>query len=287
MSEERWTILKVLDTSRELFEKRGVEGARLDAEVLIAHALKQQRVMLYARHDQPLLPEELDRIRALVKRRANGEPVAYILGNREFYSLELEVSPAVLIPRPDTETLVEVALARLGKDAAAPKILDVGTGSGAVALALAKERPDAEVSATDVSAAALAVATKNAARLGLAVRFTEGDLLASLPGPFQLIAANLPYIPSADLRGLMREVRDHEPALALDGGPDGLRLIARLIAEAPTVLAPAGAIALEAGFDQLDAVAALLGAAGFDDVKIHKDYGGQPRVASGIWRGSV
>lgn len=283
-AQEPWTILRVLNSSRELFEKRGVDSPRLDAEVLMASALSVERVMLYARYDQPLLPAELEQIRGLVKRRANGEPVAYILGEREFYSLPLEVTNHVLIPRPDTETLVEVALERLAahKD---PRILDVGTGSGAIALALKKERADALVTASDVSPEALGVARKNAARLGLELRLVESDLLERIDGPYELVAANLPYIPSGQLPSLMREVRNHEPALALDGGPDGLVLIRRLIADLPRVMAPGGVVALEAGHDQLEAVAALLTAAGFAEVRVKKDYGGQPRVASALWRG--
>ncbi len=283
-AQDPWTILRVLNSSRELFEKRGVDSPRLDAEVLMASALSVERVMLYARYDQPLLPAELEKIRSLVKRRANGEPVAYILGEREFYSLPLHVSNKVLIPRPDTETLVEVALERLAtiKD---PRILDVGTGSGAIALALKKERPDAVVTASDVSSEALAVARQNAARLGLELRCLESDLLASIDGPYELVVANLPYIPSAQLPSLMREVKNHEPALALDGGPDGLALIRRLIADLPRVMAPGGIVALEAGHDQLEAVAALLGEASLVEIRVKKDYGGQPRVASALWRG--
>ncbi len=283
-AQDPWTILRVLNSSRELFEKRGVDSPRLDAEVLMASALSVERVMLYARYDQPLLPAELEKIRSLVKRRANGEPVAYILGEREFYSLPLHVSNKVLIPRPDTETLVEVALERIAtiKD---PRILDVGTGSGAIALALKKERPDAVVTASDVSSEALAVARQNAARLGLELRCLESDLLASIDGPYELVVANLPYIPSAQLPSLMREVKNHEPALALDGGPDGLALIRRLIADLPRVMAPGGIVALEAGHDQLEAVAALLGEASLVEIRVKKDYGGQPRVASALWRG--
>ena len=283
-AQDPWTILRVLNSSRELFEKRGVDSPRLDAEVLMASALSVERGMLYARYDQPLLPAELEKIRSLVKRRANGEPVAYILGEREFYSLPLHVSNKVLIPRPDTETLVEVALERIAtiKD---PRIVDVGTGSGAIALALKKERPDAVVTASDVSREALAVARQNAARLGLELRCLESDLLASIDGPYELVVANLPYIPSAQLPSLMREVKNHEPAVALDGGPDGFALIRRLSADLPRVMAPGGIVALEAGHDQLEAVAALLGEASLVEIRVKKDYGGQPRVASALWRG--
>lgn len=272
-----WTILSVLDATRAYFEQRGIESARLDAELLIAHALGLSRVMLYARFDQPLSEEERAAIRALVSRRGKREPVAYILGAREFWSTSLHVDPRVLVPRPDTEVLVEVALARLGE---AKRVIDVGTGSGAIAIAIAKERPAMEVLACDVSREALALAEENARAAGASVRFAQSDLLASVEGPFDAVLANLPYIPSADLAGLAADVRDFEPRLALDGGPDGLALVRRLVAEARPKLSPGGLIALEAGHDQLDRVAALLTGAGFEEVELRADYGGLPRVAS-------
>jgi release factor glutamine methyltransferase len=283
--EAPWTILRVLDWTREFFQKRGIDSARLDAEVLLSHALGIPRVMLYARFDQPLAGEELAKIRALVARRGRREPIAQIVGGREFWSLDFEVSKDVLTPRPDTELLVEVSLERL-KTARieAPRIVDVGTGSGCVAIALAKELPAATVYAVDRASEALQIARRNAAKNAVQVRFLEGDLVlgqAAELRPLDLIAANLPYIRSGDLAGLMAEVRDFEPAIALDGGADGLDLIRRLVGEAPALLAKGGAIALEAGSDQLGQVAALLEAAGFVDVAVRRDYGGLDRVASG------
>ncbi len=268
MADETWTILKVLDWTRKWFAERQIEPARLEAEVLIASALGLTRVMLYAHFDRPLDDAERDRIRGLVRRRATGEPVAYLVGEREFWSLDFEVGPGVLVPRPDTETLVEEALVELD----------------------AIERKQLTVFALDRSPEALAIAGRNVARHGLEDRVSlhPSDLLAGLPEearPLDLVVANLPYIPTGDLAGLPRDVRDFEPRLALDGGPDGLALVRRLVAEARTALRPGGAIALEAGFDQLDRVSAILGEAGYVDVRVRRDYGGQPRVACGRWPG--
>jgi release factor glutamine methyltransferase len=278
---KNWTIMSVLDWTRRHFESKKIEPARLDAEVLLAHALGMQRVMLYARFDQPLAPEELARIRDLVARRARGEPISYLLGEREFYSLELEVSPAVLIPRPDTETLVE-AVIECVRGIDAPRLVDVGTGSGAIALALAKSLPSAEVVAVDVSPEALQVATRNAARHSLEarVRFVESDLLDRLEvsPAFDVVVANLPYIQTQVIPTLMVDVRDHEPHLALDGGPDGLRLIRRLAESAPEHLTSDGLLALEIGFDQRAAVLDLLLSLGYRDIESRKDPGGHDRV---------
>jgi release factor glutamine methyltransferase len=281
---EAWTILAVLDWTRRHFEQKGIESARLDAELILASALKVPRVMLYARFDQPLQPEELARIRALVTRRARREPMAYLLGEREFWSLAFEVGPGVLIPRPDTETLVEAALAQV--DRAAPlSVVDVGTGSGCIAVALARELPEARIAALDVSTEALKIAARNVTKHGLDARITlvQSDLLAALPAsarPVDLVVANLPYIPSADLEALMPDVRDFEPRLALDGGPDGLALIRRLLPEAEDALTPGGAIALEAGASEVPAMEALLVERGWRDVKTHADAGGRLRVAT-------
>jgi len=197
-----WAVLDVLRWTTAHFEKHGLASARLDAELLAAHAFGMSRIELYAHFDRPLAAAELASYRDLVSRRLAGEPVAYLLGHKEFWSLDLLVDPRVLIPRPDSETLVEEALDRAGPGA---RIADVGTGSGALALALAKARPEAQVFATDISSDALAVARANAERLGLAVTFLQGDLVsaASARGRFDLIVANLPYIPSADIDGLL------------------------------------------------------------------------------------
>jgi release factor glutamine methyltransferase len=232
--------------------------------------------------DRPLLADELAAIRALIKRRQAGESVAYLVGKKEFWGLEFAVDARVLVPRPDTETLIEEARERLA-GVEAPRVADVGTGSGAIALTLAKLFPAAVVFAVDISPAALEVARGNAERLGLAVTFVEGDLGAPLAeqAPFSLLVANLPYIPSGDLAALPAEVRV-EPSLALDGGPDGLALVRRLVAEAPALLGPGGVLALEIGAGQAPATAEILRAAGFTDVQTRRDLGGIERVVSGV-----
>jgi release factor glutamine methyltransferase len=279
-----WTILEVLQWTTARFQERGLPSPRLDAELLAAQAFGLSRVELYTQFDRPLLPPELTALRELVKRRQAGEPVAYLVGKKEFWSLDLAVDARVLIPRPDTETAVEEALDRLKERAAEtpPRLADIGTGSGAIALALAKSRPEAEVFAVDLSPDALAVARANAERLHLLVTFLEGDLLEPLRAlpPFDLIVANLPYIPAGEIAGLAPEVRS-EPRVALDGGPDGLKLVRRLVTAAPEVLVPGGALVLEIGAGQADDTAALCGSAGFTDVRTRADLGGIARVVSG------
>lgn len=279
-----WTVIDVVRWTTARFSERGLGTPRLDAELLVAHVLSLPRVQLYVQFERPLTPEELAALRDLIKRRQAGESIAYLTGRKEFWKFELAVDARVLVPRPDTETLVEEALARLGEPGDAPaRIADVGTGSGALAVTLAKVRAGAAVFASDVSAAALEVARGNAERLGAAVTFIEGDLAAPLAAhaPFSLIVANLPYIPTGDLASLSADVRS-EPALALDGGADGLDLVRRLVAAAPALLAPAGVLALEIGAGQAEPTRALLQAAGFTDVQTRKDLAGIERVVSGV-----
>jgi release factor glutamine methyltransferase len=285
----RWTVLDVIKWTASRFTERGLPTPRLDAELLIGHVLALPRIQLYVQSDRPLLAEELAAIRDLIKRRQAGESVAYLVGKKEFWKLEFAVDARVLVPRPDTETLIEVAQDRLDArlnapvEAAPARIADVGTGSGAIAVTLAKLRADAAVFAVDISDDALAVARGNADRHGATVTFLAGDLAAPLGphAPFVLIAANLPYIPTGELAGLPAEVRV-EPALALDGGPDGLSLVRRLVAAAPGLLAPGGALVLEIGEGQADATAALLDQAGFTDVQKKRDLAGIDRVVSGV-----
>jgi release factor glutamine methyltransferase len=289
----RWTILDVIRWTTSRFEERALASPRLDAELLTAHALGLARVQLYVQHDRPLLPAELAALRELVKRRQAGESVAYIVGKKEFFGLEFTVDQRVLVPRPDTETLVDEALAFLRADVSdlagestseRPPLLvaDVGTGSGAIAVAIAKHAPGVRMVASDRSADALAVATENAARLGIPITFVQGDLLEPLRvlGLFDLIVANLPYIPTATISTLAPEVQA-EPALALDGGPDGLALVRRLVAEAPALLRPHGALALEIGAGQASETAALMEAAGFTEIRQRRDLGEIDRVVSG------
>jgi release factor glutamine methyltransferase len=277
-----WTPLALVEWTREYFARHGVPSARLDAELLLAHVLGAGRLDLYLRFEEPVGTEARGAYRELVRRRAEERvPVAYLTGVREFWSLPLRVTPEVLIPRPETETLV-----RAVADLRPARVADVGTGSGALAAALATELPEARIEASDVSPAAAEVARQNLAALGLAERVAVrvGEGLAPLEGSFDAIASNPPYIPSGDLDRLPPEVR-HEPRLALDGGPDGLRVIGMLVAEAPARLAPGGWLALEVGEGQAGAVEALLREAGAAAVTRRKDLAGAERVVLGRFGG--
>ena len=280
-----WTTLAVLEWTTQRFTEAGITPARLEAQLLLAHALGCSRMQLYTSFDKPLAELELSSARGLIKRRLAGEPVAYLLGEQELWGLSFEVGPAVLVPRPDTETLIEVARS-LRADRAAPcRILDLCTGSGVVAICLAKELPAATVVATELSPEAAAVARRNAERHQVAdrVAIREGDLFAPVAGEtFDLIVGNPPYISTATIDTLAAEVR-REPRAALDGGPDGLAFYDRICTEAPAHLVPGGALALEHGYDQADAVRARLIAAGFDGVTLVHDLGKNPRVTHGIW----
>ena len=276
-----WTILGVLQWTEKRFAERKLGTPRLDAQLLLAHVLGKDRVHLYTHFDQPLEADELASYRALIQRRLAGEPVAYLVGKKEFRSLELAVDARVLVPRPDTEIAVDAALALLPAEGEA-RVVDVGTGSGAIALALKKERPALEVLAVDRSPDAAAVARANAERLGLAVEIVEGDLLAPVAarGPFAAIVSNPPYIPTGEIAGLQAEVRK-EPVAALDGGADGLDVIRRLVADAPPLLADGGALVLEVGDGQAAAVVALFAADGrYDAATTTKDLAGIERVVS-------
>ena len=270
------TVRDVLALSSAYLEAKGSPTARLDAELLVGHALGMPRLDLYLHHDRPLTADELAAIRPLLRRRADLEPVAYIVGEVGFRRLTLRTDARALMPRPETETLVEVALALLPRGG---RLVDVGTGAGPIALSVRHERPDAAVLAVDASADALDLARANAERLGLEVAFAVSDLLADAPGPFDVIAANLPYVPDGDPRTEPGVVR-HEPHLALWGGPDGLDLIRRLVAQAPERLAPGGAIVLEVSDEQAAAVQSLLAEAGFTEVERHRDLAGVERVLS-------
>ena len=272
-----WTTLSVLSWTSGRFAERGIASARLDAEVLLAKVLGLSRVGLYTAFDRPLEEVELGQYRDLIKRRLAGEPVAYLVGEQEFWSLPLHVDPRVLIPRRDTETLVEVARAAGGT-----RIADVATGSGAVALALAKELPEAKIVATDVSADALAVARQNVARHGLAdrVELRVGDLCEPLDGAFDLIVSNPPYVATGQIATLSAEVR-REPRAALDGGPDGLDVLRRLVPAALPHLAAGGTLAVEHGYEQGASVRSIFSAAGYGDVATTKDLGANDRVTAG------
>lgn len=265
------------------FAARELDSARLDAELLVADALGIDRVRLYMDLDRPLVPDELAAIRERVARRRQREPVAYILGRREFFGRPFEVSPAVLVPRPDTEVLVERALALLPGDAEGP-VLDLCTGSGAVGVTLACERARLCVDASDVSAEALGVARRNADSLGVGERITfhRGDLYAPLPEGrrYPLIVANPPYVADDVVPRLQPEVSVHEPRVALAGGPDGLAVIRRIVEGAPDRLAEGGTLLFEMGADQAEPVRALLEER-FAEVSTHLDLAGFERVAEG------
>ncbi|HSD16928.1 MAG TPA: peptide chain release factor N(5)-glutamine methyltransferase [Thermomonas sp.] len=254
---------------------------RIDAEWLLAHVMGQPRSWLFAHAADPVSPEVAVSFAALLARRQAGVPVAYLTGMQGFWTMALEVSPATLIPRPETELLVELALARIPPDAASP-IADLGTGSGAIALAVAKERPRAAVIATDASPAALEVARRNATRNRIAnVEFREGDWFAPLKGEtFGLIASNPPYIADGDPHLGEGDLR-FEPPTALSSGVDGLGAIRRIVCDAPAHLVPGGWLLLEHGWDQGEAVRALLQAAGFIDVETARDLEGRDRASLG------
>jgi len=282
MSDEPWTVGRLLAWTTGWLAERGSESPRLDAEVLLAHVRGCPRIQLYTAFDEVLAEEPRTRFRELVKRRGAGEPVAYLVGGREFYSLPLAVSPAVLVPRPETESLV-VRVLDLCREASAPRIVDVGTGSGAIAIAVAKHLPRAAVVASDLSAAALEVARANAARHGLAERlaFVESDLLAApeLAGPWDVIVSNPPYVREDEFAGLPRDVRDHEPRAALVAGPRGVEVIERLAAEAVGRLRPGGWLVLEAGPTIAGEVEGILaGTAGLEPAATLKDLARLPRV---------
>jgi len=277
---ESWTVLKLLRWTADYFAGRGIDSPRLDAELLLADTLGLDRVGLYLNFERPLQAEELANYREKVRRRAGREPLAYILGATEFWSLPLKVTPAVLIPRPDTELLVEEALKRL---AGATQVLDVGTGSGALAIALVHECAEWTVTAIDVSATALAVAAENARANGVAERiaFMEADL-ADLPaGPFDLVVSNPPYISTGDLAGLMPEVGDFEPHLALDGGADGLAAYRALAGQVSRVLAADGWLLVEVGIGQASSVRELFTEAGLAEIFTARDLAGIERVVGG------
>lgn len=278
-TDETWTTLKVLTWTSGYLAEKGVENARREAEWLLCEATGLDRVGLYLNFDKPMSDEELAAYRALVARRAKREPLQHILGTQEFDGLLFEVSPAVLIPRHDTETLLEQALQQVPH---ARSILDIGTGSGCIAIALAKRLPEAAVTAVDLSPEALDVARHNAEQHAVQVEFLQGSFFDPLADRrFELIISNPPYITSDDLTTLQPEVRDHEPRLALDGGPDGLAAYRAIIRQAAAHLEPNGWLLFEVGAGQSADVAALLAQAGFGAIITASDPGGIERVVGG------
>jgi release factor glutamine methyltransferase len=279
-----WTILKTLQWTADYFKRHGIENSRPTAEVLLTHCLKCQRIDLYLRYDQPLQAEELARFKKLIQRRGRREPDAYIIGQKEFWSLPIRVTPAVLIPRPETECLVEAALDRYSRNDAL-QVLELGTGSGAISIALARERANWNIRASDISSEALDVARQNAQRLLVAdrIEFFNGswfEPFAGQIGAFDLIISNPPYVPASDLAGLEPEVRLFEPAGALDGGEDGLSCLRHIIQAAPEYLKPSGWLILEMGYDQGRTVQAVgRRCDAYQCIEVAKDYSGLDRIA--------
>jgi release factor glutamine methyltransferase len=278
-SNNTWTLLKVLNWTKGYLAEKGVENARLEAEWLLCEALALDRVGLYLNFDKPLTDAELGTFRAMVGRRAKREPLQYILGSQEFHGLDFVVTPDVLIPRHDTEVLVDEALKRARPDAA---ILDIGLGSGCIAISLATALPGASVCGVEQSPGALAIARDNAARLGASLETVGGSLFEPLQGRrFDLIVSNPPYIPTRDLDTLEPEVREHEPLGALDGGADGLAFYRAIIPSSRDHLTPGGWLLVEIGINQGPAVKELFAAHGFAAIFSAPDPAGIERVVGG------
>ncbi len=273
------TPAQLIREAAERLRQAGVPDARVDTSLLLAHVTGRQALALRLDTDTVLDEKELDAFERLCARRAAREPLQYILGEQPFFGRPFRVTPAVLIPRPETELLCELALERL-RSQASPAVLDLCCGSGCIGVTLALERPDARVTAADISPEALAVARANADSLGARVTFARGDLFAAVEGQrFDLILSNPPYIPTADLapEALQAEVQ-REPRLALDGGADGLSLYRRIAAEAPAHLADGGLLLMELGIGEAEAVGELCREAGLTDVRVHPDLNGIPRM---------
>jgi release factor glutamine methyltransferase len=285
---EDWTVGRVVSWAADDFRRRGIESPRFEAELLLAHALEIDRMRVIIEATRPLSDGELARYRELIRRRRAGEPVAYIRGQKEFYGRVFHIDKRVLVPRPDTEILVETALRRTTASSMGARYLDLCTGSGCVAVSLARERPTCKVFAVDLSPEALAVAGENALRLGsvFQMAFLLGDLFGPLTAVpelrFELITANPPYITNSDFATLPADVRVFEPRMALTGGPDGLDVMRRVVGGARARLRSGGVLAVEMGAGQAESVKALFMDAGFADIAVDKDYGGHERVVSGV-----
>ena len=281
-----WTIRRVIAWAADDLKKRGMPSPRLDVELLLGHVLQVNRIALVIDADRPLSKEELANYRARHMRRRAGEPVAYLLGVREFYGRSFRVDKRVLIPRPDTETLVEVALERTKSISLSARVLDLCTGSGCVAITIARERPTMQVIGADISPGALTLARENATRLGaVTLGLAQSDLLQAFDparSQFDLITANPPYIADAEIPTLAVDIHKFEPRLALSGGEDGLDLVRRILVEAPPFLARGGVLAMEIGAGQSPEVIRLFAEAGFGDITARRDYGGHERVVSGV-----
>jgi release factor glutamine methyltransferase len=272
------TLGEVLAATTEYFERKGIDTPRLDAELILARAFGLTRLDLYTSFDRPLTEAERAEARVLVERRGRREPLAYVLGEWGFRNLTLKTDARALVPRPETEVVVERALAAIA-ELGAPRVVDVGTGGGAIALAIAQERPDATVTATDISPDALALARENAEHLELGVSFVETNLIEDLEGPFDLVVSNPPYVGEDELPTLQPEVRDYEPRIALVGD-----LTSQLGAQARDRLAPGGAIVLETHEELASRVVAALTLLGFAPATISLDLAGRERVVEARWQ---
>ena len=285
-SDSQWTILKLLKWTTSYFKNHNIESPRASAEILLSYALKVERIDLYLRHDQPLSEKELLRFKTLIKRRTDREPVAYIIGSKEFWSMEFEVTPDVLIPRPETESVVAEALSHLpaSNDASSKRILEIGTGSGAIVLALASERPNHIFFASDRSEKAIAVALKNAKRheLDNTIHFFSAvwfEPLNERKQPFDMILSNPPYIRSGAIPGLQPEIYKYEPIEALNGGKDGLGPIKHIIEFGYRYLRSGGSLILEIGYDQKAQVHQIIEQSGhYCETAFNKDFSGHDRV---------
>jgi release factor glutamine methyltransferase len=284
MPEEPWTILKLLHWTTDYFKRNKVAEPRASAEVLLAHLLSKDRLFLYLNYERPMEAEELAAFRTFVRRRLAGEPNQYITGMQEFWSLPFRVSPDVLIPRPETEVLLETVLEFLGSPDPEVRVLDLGTGSGAIAVALARELGVISIVATDSSMAALRLAQENALlnQIDSKIHFVCADMFSafsSASAKFIVVATNPPYVSQAEFSKLSPEISDFEPRYALDGGPDGLAAIRRIIKEASTVLSQKGALIMEIGADQAESVSSLVkDSQHYESYRIIRDYSGLDRV---------
>jgi release factor glutamine methyltransferase len=273
------TLGEVLTLTSDFLARKGIDTARLDAELILARGLGLTRLELYTSFDKPLTEAELAAVRPLVERRGKREPLAYVLGDWGFRRLTLRTDARALVPRPETEIVVERALAAIA-DVEAPRVVDVGTGSGAIALAIADERPDARVIATDMSPDALALARENAEQLGLPVELLQTSLLDGVEGPFDLVVSNPPYVREAEVAELQPEVRDWEPRIAVVGDEQ----TERIAGAARDVLRHGGAIVFETHEDGAGDIRALLQALGYERATISRDLAGKERVVEGWWR---
>lgn len=280
-----WTSSKLLTWSVERLIKAGVNSARLEAEILLAKAIRGRRQDVYLEPDRVLNLEELCEQQNFIRRRISREPISYILGQREFWSLDFKVTPDVLVPRPETEVLIEQLLETHKNQVTdgLPQILDIGTGSGIIAVVAAKEIPDSRLTAVDISPSALAVAQENSRLHNVfeQIRFIQSDLFEHVTGRFDYILANPPYIPSRELAELMPDVRDYEPQAALDGGQDGLDYYKRIIPGAYEHLKDEGVLIMEIGMDQAMDIRCLVDQhGGYEDPEVIRDYSGRDRVVS-------